>query len=220
MPSEFALIRRHFTRPARHTDLAVGDDAALIRPSAGMQLAISTDMLVAGTHFFADTDPENLGWKTLAVNVSDLAAMGAQPRWVVLAASLPAPDEAWIAAFARGFFACSEAFGIDVIALFVAFHVNFRHARAFERIVVTPLEVFLRKVSHHGRETIWRFNPIWTRLERQNDEDYGLLGLKLVSRGQSVAVASALSPHERAGFADALGSALSSARRGPDYGAP
>lgn len=115
MPSEFALIRRHFTRPARHTDLAVGDDAALIRPSAGMQLAISTDMLVAGTHFFADTDPEDLGWKTLAVNVSDLAAMGAAPRWVVLAASLPAPDEAWIAAFAKGFFACSEAFGIDVI---------------------------------------------------------------------------------------------------------
>ncbi|MDD3327430.1 MAG: thiamine-phosphate kinase [Zoogloea sp.] len=115
MPSEFALIRKHFTRPARHTDLAVGDDAALIRPSAGMQLAISTDMLVAGTHFFADTDPEDLGWKTLAVNVSDLAAMGAEPRWVVLAASLPAPDEAWIAAFARGFFACSEAFGIDVI---------------------------------------------------------------------------------------------------------
>ena len=115
MPSEFALIRRHFTRPARHTDLAVGDDAALIRPSAGMQLAISTDMLVAGTHFFADTNPEDLGWKTLAVNVSDLAAMGAAPHWVVLAASLPAADEAWIAAFARGFFACSEAFGIDVI---------------------------------------------------------------------------------------------------------
>ena len=115
MPSEFALIRRHFTRPARHTDLAVGDDAALIRPAAGMQLAISTDMLVAGTHFFADTDPADLGWKTLAVNVSDLAAMGAVPRWVVLAASLPAADEDWIAAFASGFFACSEAFGIDVI---------------------------------------------------------------------------------------------------------
>ena len=115
MPSEFALIRRHFTRPARHTDLAVGDDAALIRPAAGMQLAISTDMLVAGTHFFADTDPADLGWKTLAVNVSDLAAMGALPRWVVLAASLPGADENWIAAFASGFFACSEAFGIDVI---------------------------------------------------------------------------------------------------------
>lgn len=115
MPSEFALIRRHFTRPARHTDLAVGDDAALIRPRAGMQLAISTDMLVAGTHFFADTNPEDLGWKTLAVNVSDIAAMGAEPRWVVLAASLPSADEAWIEAFARGFFACCEAFGIDAI---------------------------------------------------------------------------------------------------------
>lgn len=115
MASEFALIRRHFTRPARHTDLAVGDDAALIRPGPGMQLAISTDMLVSGTHFVPEADPEALGWKTLAVNVSDLAAMGAAPRWVVLAASLPAPDEAWIAAFARGFFACCEAFGIDAI---------------------------------------------------------------------------------------------------------
>lgn len=115
MPSEFALIRRHFTRPARHTDLAVGDDAALIRARPGMQLAISTDMLVAGTHFFADTGPEDLGWKTLAVNVSDLAAMGAEPRWVVLAASLPSADESWIAPFAKGFFACCEAFGIDAI---------------------------------------------------------------------------------------------------------
>lgn len=110
-------------------------------------------------------------------------------------------------------------FGLDVIALFIAFHVNFRHARAFERIVVTPLEVLLRKVSHHGREAVWRFNPAWTKLERQTDEDYGLLHLTLVSRGQSVAVAAALSPGEREGFAEALGTALASARRGTDYGA-
>lgn len=110
-------------------------------------------------------------------------------------------------------------FGLDVVALFIAFHVNFRHARAFERIVVTPLEVLLRKVSHHGREAVWRSNPAWTRLERQTDEDYGLLGLNLVSRGRSVTVAAALSPGEREGFADALGSALAKARRGPDYGA-
>jgi uncharacterized membrane protein len=109
-------------------------------------------------------------------------------------------------------------FGIDVLALFIAFHVNFKHARAFERIVVTPLEIWLRKVSHHGREAVWRFNPAWTRLEKQTDEDYGLLGLKLVSRGQSVPVAAELSPAERAGFAEALGSALASARRGPDHG--
>jgi len=115
MPSEFDLIRRHFTRAVRHTDLAVGDDAALIAPRAGMRLAISTDMLVAGTHFFADTDPEALGWKTLAVNVSDLAAMGAEPRWALLAVALPAADEAWITAFARGLFACAECFGVDVV---------------------------------------------------------------------------------------------------------
>ncbi|MEZ2408360.1 putative membrane protein [Bosea sp. OAE752] len=111
-------------------------------------------------------------------------------------------------------------FGIDVLALFIAFHVNFRHARAFERIVVTPLEVFLRKVSHHGREAVWRSNPAWTRLEKQADEDYGLLGLTLVSRGRSVPVAAALSPQERAGFADALGAALARARRGPEYDPP
>lgn len=114
MSSEFDLIRRHFTRPARHTELAVGDDAALLAPRPGMRLAVSTDMLVAGTHFFADTDPEGLGWKTLAVNVSDLAAMGAEPRWAFLALALPRADEAWIAAFARGFFACADAFGVDL----------------------------------------------------------------------------------------------------------
>lgn len=109
-------------------------------------------------------------------------------------------------------------FGLDAVALFIAFHVNFRHARAFERIVVTPLEVLLRKVSHHGREAVWRFNPAWTKLERQTDEDYGLLHLTLVSRGQSVPVAAALSPGEREGFAEALGTALASARRGADFG--
>ena len=114
MPSEFDLIRRHFTRPAHHTELAVGDDAALLAPRPGMRLAVSTDMLVAGTHFFADTDPEGLGWKTLAVNVSDLAAMGAEPRWAFLALALPRADEAWIAAFARGFFACADTFGVDL----------------------------------------------------------------------------------------------------------
>lgn len=108
-------------------------------------------------------------------------------------------------------------FGLDFLALFVAFRVNFNAARAFERIIVTPLEVLLRKVSHHGREKIWRSNPIWTRLEREDDEDYGLLALSLVSRGRRTVVASALSPQEREGFAEALGSALARARRGPDF---
>lgn len=115
MPSEFDLIRRHFDRAAAQCDLAVGDDAALMRPRAGMQLAVSTDMLVAGTHFFADADPTQLGWKTLAVNISDIAAMGAEPRWALLAIALPAADEDWIAAFARGLFDCAQAYGVDLV---------------------------------------------------------------------------------------------------------
>lgn len=115
MPSEFELIDRYFNRPTAHTTLGVGDDGAIIRPSPGMELVISTDMLVVGTHFLSDADPEALGWKTLAVNVSDMAAMGAQPRWALLAAALPAATESWIEKFSRGFFCCADVFGIDVI---------------------------------------------------------------------------------------------------------
>jgi thiamine-monophosphate kinase len=75
---------------------------------------VSADMLVAGTHFFPDTDPRDLGWKTLAVNVSDMAAMGAAPRWALLSMALPAADESWLAAFSAGFFECCEAFGVDL----------------------------------------------------------------------------------------------------------
>ncbi|MBK7766486.1 MAG: thiamine-phosphate kinase [Sulfuritalea sp.] len=115
MASEFALINRYFKHPTRHTVLGVGDDAALIAPTPGQELVISTDLLVEGTHFLADTDAEALGWKVLAVNVSDLAAMGAQPRWATLAAVFPAPTIDWIEAFARGFFDCADRHGIDLI---------------------------------------------------------------------------------------------------------
>ncbi len=87
--SEFDLIQRYFTRATPNAILGVGDDAALLRVSPGMEMAVSTDMLVSGTHFFPDTDPFLLGHKTLAVNLSDLAAMGARPRWATLALSMP-----------------------------------------------------------------------------------------------------------------------------------
>lgn len=115
MPSEFDLIDRYFVRPTPQAVLGPGDDCALLAPSPGMELAVTTDMLVAGTHFFADTDPFQLGWKSLAVNLSDLAAMGARPRWVLLAGSLPKADEAWIAAFTKGLFACAERYGADLV---------------------------------------------------------------------------------------------------------
>lgn len=113
--SEFSLIQRFFTHAPKHTDLSVGDDAALITPTHGHQLAISTDMLVAGTHFFADAAPYDIGWKALAVNVSDMAAMGAQPKWATLALALPDANENWIDGFAQGFFACADAFHVDLI---------------------------------------------------------------------------------------------------------
>ena len=115
MPSEFDLIARYFDRPARNTLLGVGDDAALIRPAPGMALAVSADMLVAGRHFFPDCDPQRLGHKALAVNLSDLAAMGARPRWALLSLALPEADEAWLAGFSQGFFALAECHGIDLV---------------------------------------------------------------------------------------------------------
>jgi thiamine-monophosphate kinase len=115
MPSEFDLIKRFFTRPSRSAVLGVGDDAALLQPTPGRQLAVSADMLVAGRHFFAEADPEALGHKALAVNLSDMAAMGALPRWALLSVALPEADETWLAAFARGFLGLAEAHGVELV---------------------------------------------------------------------------------------------------------
>lgn len=115
MSSEFDLIRDYFTRPARRTVLGVGDDAALIRVAPGHELAISTDMLLAERHFLTDDPPETLGHKALAVNLSDLAAMGATPRWCLLSLALPAADTLWLDAFAAGWFALAEQHAVSLI---------------------------------------------------------------------------------------------------------
>jgi thiamine-monophosphate kinase len=113
--NEFDLVARHFYRPTPQTRLGPGDDGALLCPAPGMELAVTSDMLVCGVHFLPDADPGNLGWKTLAVNLSDLAAMGAKARWALLAMSLPAADEDWLAAFSEGFYACARTFGVDLV---------------------------------------------------------------------------------------------------------
>ncbi|MBB5444101.1 MULTISPECIES: thiamine-phosphate kinase [unclassified Paraburkholderia] len=123
MLSEFSLIDRFFAcraaavRPshAEGGTLGIGDDCALLAPPAGEMLAISTDMLVEGRHFFADIDPEALGHKALAVNLSDLAAMGAQPRAFTLAIALPKADETWLSGFSEGLFALAERYGCELI---------------------------------------------------------------------------------------------------------
>ena len=115
MPSEFSLIDRYFKRAAPAGMLGVGDDCALFAPPAGMQVATSTDLLIEGRHFFADADPRAVGHKSLAVNLSDLAAMGARPLACLLGLSLPRVDEAWLAAFAEGFHALAQASGCALI---------------------------------------------------------------------------------------------------------
>jgi thiamine-monophosphate kinase len=112
---EFDLIDRFFKRPARRNPLGVGDDCALLAPAAGMQLAVTSDMLVEGRHFLSTVDPYRLGHKALAVNLSDLAACGARPLAFTLALSLPQAGEGWLEPFARGLFALADAHQCELV---------------------------------------------------------------------------------------------------------
>ena len=112
---EFDLIARYFTRPAPKAALGVGDDCALLDIAAGMQLAVSSDMLVEGRHFLTDVNPHALGHKALAVNLSDLAACGARPLAFTLALALPQIDEAWLQGFSDGLWALADAHGCELV---------------------------------------------------------------------------------------------------------
>lgn len=112
---EFDLIARHFTRATPGAVLGVGDDCALLAPTPGMQLAVTSDMLLEGRHFSPQDGPAGLGHKALAVNLSDLAAMGATPRWATLAIALPVADDAWLGAFARGLYRIADQYGIELV---------------------------------------------------------------------------------------------------------
>ncbi len=108
-------------------------------------------------------------------------------------------------------------FGLDVLAIYWAFKVNFRSARAREEISVTPSELRLRRVNHRGRVAEWVLNPLWVQLDQVAHEEFGIEKLYLVSRGRSVSIGSFLGPDEKASFAKALRAALQDARRGPTY---
>jgi thiamine-monophosphate kinase len=112
---EFDLIRRHFDRPVQRQPLGVGDDCALLAPAPGQQLAVSTDLLVEGRHFLSTVAPQALGHKALAVNLSDLAACGAEPMAYTLSLALPRVDDAWLSAFASGLHALADAHGIELV---------------------------------------------------------------------------------------------------------
>lgn len=115
---------------------------------------------------------------------------------------------------ALGFWPVGGFLALDVVALFVALRISDRRGRAFEEILLTPVELSLRRVTHRGEAREWRFNPLWTRLHREADEDYGLMRLAVQSRGQRIEVARELSPHEREDLADEFGRALARVKRG------
>lgn len=118
MPGEFSLIDKYFSHQQQQRKdviLAQGDDCAIVAPAHHSHLAISTDMLVSGTHFLADADPAHIAHKALASNISDLAAMGAAPAWVSMGIALPDVDEAWLARFCQAFFALADYYGIQLI---------------------------------------------------------------------------------------------------------
>ena len=114
---EFELIERYFSACGKRSDvvLGVGDDCALLRAPRDGELAVTVDTLVEGVHFLPGVEPESLGHKALAVNLSDLAAMGAEPAWAVLALTLPQVDGHWLQGFSRGFSALADRFGVQLI---------------------------------------------------------------------------------------------------------
>ena len=134
MPGEFALIDRIRARVRARADvvLGIGDDAALLAPPPGRQLVVTADTLNDGVHFPRGTSPADVGWKALAVNLSDLASMGAEPAWCTLSLSLPQSDPTWINAFLDGFLALA-GYGVEVTGL----------DRAIAWAQVSNTEVFL-----------------------------------------------------------------------------
>jgi len=106
-------------------------------------------------------------------------------------------------------------FGLDVLLVYWAFRANYRAAAAFEEVTVTASELRVRQVSHRGKASEWSFNPLWVRLDREADDEFGLERLFVVSRGRRLPIASLLGPQEKESFAAALGAALGEARRGP-----
>jgi len=135
--------------------------------------------------------------------------------WILIGAYGAVSFIAGIAFLLMGAWPVFGFFGLDVLLLYWAFRLNYRHARAYEEVKVTPSALTLRQVSHHGRAREWVLNPLWVRLDKVVHEEFGIERLSLVSRGKELAIASFLGPEEKASFAKALGRALAEAKRGP-----
>ena len=159
-------------------------------------------------------DPAGLERPVFAAVIRPHRSLGRDGFRVVMTLCCLAMVGASIPFIVLGFWPVGGFFGLDLIALYVAFRVNYRRAESFEEVVLTPLELLFRRVTHRGERREWRFNPLWTKLDRESDEDFGLQKLALVSRGERLVIAGDLSPPERESLADALGKALADVKRG------
>ena len=108
-------------------------------------------------------------------------------------------------------------FGLDVLLIYWAFRINFRHAEASEEISITPSELRVRRTSHRGHTVEWVLNPLWVRIDKETHEEFGIERLYLVARGRHISIASFLGPDEKSSFVKALSEALQAAKRGPTY---
>jgi thiamine-monophosphate kinase len=175
--TEFDLIRRLVRAvPCRRPDVCVGpgDDAAVLRPPPGMDLVQTVDTCIEGVHFPPGIGPEDLGWRCLAVNLSDLAAMGAEPAWALLSLSLPAADEAWLDGFARGFGELAAETGIDLVG---GDTVRGPLAVGFALTGFVPAGGELRRSGARAGDDIWVTGPLgggaaglaaWRRGDREH----------------------------------------------------
>jgi uncharacterized membrane protein len=168
--------------------------------------------MTAGNEFDAQAQPEL--FSALLTPHRSLTRTG----FLVLMAFLGAVSfAAGLAFLLMGAWPVFGFFGLDVLAVYWAFRINFRRARATEEILVTASELRVRRVSHRGDAVEFVLNPLWVRLDRKTHSEYGIEKLYLVSKGRHVAIAGFLGPDEKASFANALMAALAAARRGPTY---
>jgi uncharacterized membrane protein len=145
-------------------------------------------------------------------------ALGGRGFVVLLVVVVAVSTIAGLLFLALGAWPVTGFFSLDVLLIYLAFRHNYRTARAYEEVSVTSSELVVRKVDHHGRSAEWSANPLWVRLHREVDEEFGVRGVFLVSRGDRHAVGAFLAPDEKASFAKALGSAIGEAKRGPTRG--
>jgi uncharacterized membrane protein len=168
--------------------------------------------MTAGNDFDPDTQPE-----IFSALLTPHRSLNRTGFLVVMAFLSVVSFAAGVAFLLMGAWPVFGFFGLDVLAVYVAFRINFRRARASEEIRITPTELRLRRVSHRGHVVEFVFNPLWVQLDRKAHAEFGIEKLYLLSKGRRLAIASFLGPDEKASFAKALTAALQAARRGPSY---